>query len=213
MLSTSITIRAAGAVALFQLATSAAHAHHPTGGMMPTTFWHGLLSGVGHPIIGPDHLAFVIGIGLLAGIAGFGLALPALFVVAMLAGLKLHILGVNLPYAEVLIAASVVLVGIAVWRRRSSAGPWLEGGLFSLAGLLHGHAYAEAVIGAEAGPLSAYVIGLALTQMAIATLAYFVARPTSDGQPMLAGATVRALGVGIALVGTALLVAGGVMGA
>ncbi len=208
MLCTSKMFRAAGAVAAIQLLATAAHAHHPTDGMMPTTFWHGLLSGIGHPVIGPDHLAFVVGIGLLAAIAGYGLLLPVLFVVAMLAGLQMHILGVNLPYTEVLLAGSVVLVGVAVWRRRAARGPRLEGGLLALVGLLHGYAFAETIIGAETGPLSAYVIGLALTQLAIASLAYLVARPMPQGEPMLAKARVRALGLGIAAIGAVLLVAG-----
>ena len=41
-------------------------AHHPMGGRMPATFTDGLLSGLGHPIIGLDHLAAVLAIGCLA---------------------------------------------------------------------------------------------------------------------------------------------------
>ncbi len=37
-----------------------ARAHHPMGGQTPETFSQGLLSGFGHPIIGIDHLAFLI---------------------------------------------------------------------------------------------------------------------------------------------------------
>ena len=38
------------------MAGSAA-AHHPTGGRMPANVLDGFLSGIGHPVIGPDHLA------------------------------------------------------------------------------------------------------------------------------------------------------------
>ena len=48
------------------LAATPALAHHPMGGEVPQTFWHGLLSGFGHPVIGIDHLAFVVAIGLAA---------------------------------------------------------------------------------------------------------------------------------------------------
>ena len=34
-----------------------AYAHHPMGGVTPSSFGEGLLSGIGHPIIGLDHLA------------------------------------------------------------------------------------------------------------------------------------------------------------
>lgn len=40
-------------------------AHHPLGGETPVTFMHGLLSGVGHPVIGLDHLAFIVAAGVL----------------------------------------------------------------------------------------------------------------------------------------------------
>src|SRR5262244_1869797 len=38
-----------------------AFAHHLMGGRMPSTFVEGLLSGLGHPVIGIDHLAFLVG--------------------------------------------------------------------------------------------------------------------------------------------------------
>lgn len=188
-------------VVLLQLPTLAAHAHHPTGGMTPTSFVHGLLSGIGHPILGLDHFAFIVGIGLLAAIAGFGLLLPALFVAAMVAGLTIHIAGISVPFAEVLLALSVVLMGVAVYRRRVGQGPWLEGASFGLAGLLHGYAFAETVIGAEPTPVLAYIVGLAATQMTIAYGAWYVARAGTQISPYLAPIAVRAFGLVIAVVG------------
>jgi urease accessory protein len=38
------------------------------GGKTPSTFVDGILSGVGHPIIGPDHLAFVVALGIAVGV-------------------------------------------------------------------------------------------------------------------------------------------------
>ena len=48
------------------LAAEPALAHHVMGGAMPATFGQGLLSGLGHPIIGLDHLAALVGAGLVA---------------------------------------------------------------------------------------------------------------------------------------------------
>ena len=45
---------------------AAAHAHHVMGGQTPATFVQGLLSGFGHPIIGIDHLAFIVAMGVAA---------------------------------------------------------------------------------------------------------------------------------------------------
>ena len=37
------------------------------GGATPATFWQGLASGVGHPVIGLDHLVFLLAAGVLFG--------------------------------------------------------------------------------------------------------------------------------------------------
>lgn len=197
---------ASGAMVLLALQTMAAHAHHPTGGLMPTSFLHGFLSGIGHPVLGADHFAFVVGIGLLAAIGGFGLALPGLFVVAMMAGLGVHLAGVNIPYAEVLLAVSVLAIGLAVARGSERGMPWAGAGLFAVAGLLHGFAFAETAIGAEATPLAAYIVGLALMQLSIAAVAWQLARFAPDRKPMLSPVAVRAAGMVIAAVGAVFLV-------
>ena len=44
-------------------------AHHPNGGETPSNFIQGFLSGLGHPVIGIDHLVFVVAIGLLAALS------------------------------------------------------------------------------------------------------------------------------------------------
>ena len=64
-----------------------AYAHHPMGGTTPTTFTEGLLSGFGHPVLGLDHLAALVVVGLLASRAGKGwYLLPSLWIAAMGAG-------------------------------------------------------------------------------------------------------------------------------
>lgn len=200
--------RIAAAVAACIALPAAALAHHPMGGMTPTTFTQGLLSGIGHPILGPDHLAFIVGIGLLAGIAGFGPLLPALFVVAMAAGLGLHVAGLNIPAVELLVAASVLLIGLAIWRKRSEAGTWLEGGAFALAGLFHGYAFAETVIGAEPTPVVAYIAGLAATQLVIALAAYALGRGNLEGTARLSPVVVRVCAALIMAVGIMFIATG-----
>ena len=149
--------------------TSSALAHHPLGGETPQTLLHGLLSGIGHPLIGFDHLAFIVGVGLLAALRGL-LFLPLGFVVGTLLGTLLILGGVSLPYVEVMISLSVLLVGIAViLEKHLSALPVLS--LTAFAGLFHGWAYGEAVIGAEPTPIVAYLLGFGLTQLAIAFIA------------------------------------------
>ena len=181
--------------------SSQASAHHPMGGETPQTLWHGLLSGLGHPIIGLDHAAFVVGLGIFAAIAGFGIALPALFVVFMAVGLAIHIASLDVPAVELIIALSVVCVGIAIlWPGIRSAG-WVVGGLFALAGIAHGFAYAEAVIGAETAVIGAYIAGLIAIQMAIATGAYLITSAIMRGRTTLSFSAVRLAGLAILLTG------------
>lgn len=200
--------RIAGAtlsLSLLILQPGVASAHHPMGGKLPSSFMDGLLSGLGHPILGPDHFAFVVGIGLLAAIGGFGLMLPALFVAAMVAGLGLHVVGADIPFAELLLAASVFAIGVAIALRRERPVPWLAAGLFALAGVLHGFAFAESVIGAEPTPILAYVCGLALMQLTIAAVAWQLARARPDARPLLKPVAISALGLTIAAVGAVFL--------
>ena len=64
---TNNIIRAAAALTL-TFAAAPALAHHPLGGMPMETFTHGVLSGIGHPLLGFDHLFFVIAMGVAAAL-------------------------------------------------------------------------------------------------------------------------------------------------
>lgn len=152
-----------------------AWAHHFMGGRVPETFGQGLLSGLGHPVIGPDHVAFVIGAGFFLALVDGGLWGIGALICGSLVGAGLHLGGIGLPGGEVGVALSVILVGALVLARRSVKSGWLIAGL-AVAGLLHGYAYAESIFGAEAAPLTAYLIGFSLIQGAIASGAFWVHR-------------------------------------
>src|ERR1044071_6160591 len=70
VMSLRLPCRAALSVIPLFLMTASASAHHVMGGKMPTTFAEGFLSGLGHPVIGPDHLAFLLAIGVAVGVGG-----------------------------------------------------------------------------------------------------------------------------------------------
>ena len=152
-----------------------AWAHHFMGGGLPQTFMQGLLSGLGHPVIGVDHAAFIVAAGFfLATVEGGMWGVPALVVGALL-GAALHLAGAGLPGAEIGVALSVILIGGLVMARRRVAPSWLAVGV-ALAGLLHGYAYAESIFGAEAAPLTAYLIGFSLVQLGVATAVFLIHR-------------------------------------
>ncbi|MBE9140168.1 HupE/UreJ family protein [Nodosilinea sp. LEGE 07088] len=151
-----------------------ADAHHPSGGEISTTFLEGFLSGLGHPVIGFDHLIFVISIGLLASTVARGFWIPIAFVSTALMGTGLHLMLVDMPMVEVIISASVLVSGILL-AKLEKPNTALLAVLASVAGLFHGYAYGEAIIGATAVPLTAYLIGFTLIQAVIALSAYKVA--------------------------------------
>lgn len=153
----------AAGIALLGLAPVPAVAHHVMGGTLPSTWLEGLLSGLGHPIIELDHFAFVVAVALMCAGAGRALALPLAFVLATGAGLLLHLQGIDLPGAELWVAASVLAAGaLLVWHGALAGG--VLAALLGLAGLLHGYAYAGSIIGAESASLLFYVIGFLIVQ-------------------------------------------------
>ena len=128
-----------------------AAAHHPLGGGTPMTAWHGFLSGIGHPVIGFDHLAFVVAVGIASAFVGLRYFAPAIFIAATVVGCLLALAIGPMAQLEMMISASVALIGIMLLSGRTfpSAGYMA---LFAVAGVLHGGAYAGAVVGAEATP-------------------------------------------------------------
>ena len=179
--------------------SSPALAHHVMDGGLPQTFMQGLLSGFGHPVIGIDHLAFVIAVGLASAFTPNRFLTPLAFIVATLAGCAALLTGVTLPLAEIVIAGSIVVLGTMVLSGKSiNATVYMLA--FAAAGLFHGWAYGQSIIGAENAPLTAYLVGFAAIQYAIAIGAGFVARKVWKAesvlaiQPRLAGAVVAGVG-------------------
>lgn len=155
------------------LCAEPALAHHAMGGETPKTFLDGLLSGLAHPIIGLDHFAFVVAMGLLAAKQGWSLLFPLSFLLAALGGTVLHLNLVDLPAVEIAIAGSVLIIGLLLWLRKMlPLGGAIAFGV--LAGLFHGYAYGESIIGAEPSPLAAYLLGFTLIQAAIAFAAWWL---------------------------------------
>jgi urease accessory protein len=178
--------------------TTPALAHHVMGGRMPSTLMEGLLSGLGHPIIGIDHFLFVVGVGLLGGILGRRLLLPLAFITGTLGGAAIHLAGVGIVFAESAIVGSVGLMAVAVVKEaRLRAIPAAM--LVTSAGLLHGYAYAESIFGAEPTPLYAYLIGFAAIQFVIAFTAGTAWQALERRRSRLATTVLRAASVAMTL--------------
>ena len=185
--------------ALLAAGASSAHAHHAMDYATPATALEGLLSGLGHPVIGIDHLLFIVGAGVLAARFKRGYLLPLVFVVASVAVAGMRYLGVDVGLDELWIAGSLVVLGALMLAAREPAGG-VVAGLFLVTGALHGYALAEAIVGAERTPLVAYLAGLTLIQSAIALAAWWIAAWLATHRPRvpfqrLVGAAVAAAGL------------------
>ena len=173
-----------------------ASAHHLMGGKTPATFADGILSGVGHPIIGPDHLAFLVALGIAVGVGRLSLVTPFLFLLAMACGVAAHVAAVNIPAAELIVALSVLIAGVLIavdWRIPAST--WAA--IFSIAGFFHGYAYGESIYGAEPTPLAAYLVGLVAVQTVLAAGVAYASRAVWTASrigPRLVGAAICGVG-------------------
>jgi urease accessory protein len=103
----------------------------------------GLLNGLLHPVFGPDHLIAMISVGVVSvQLGGANIwRLPLAFVAAMTAGAALGMAQVSLPYAELGIAASVLVLGIGILVAGRGMSSWPIVGLVLLFGACHGHAH------------------------------------------------------------------------
>jgi urease accessory protein len=208
-------------------------AHHMMGGALPQTVAQGLLSGLGHPIIGIDHLVAIIGVGIIAATisrgfapatsgfapatSGFAPAIsgfaPALaFSAAMIGGVAMHLARAYLPAAELLVGLSTVAVGLSIVAS-STLGVVSAGGLFAMAGLVHGYALGESIVGAEPTPLGAYLVGLLVVQSLLAGGAFALTRAVAGKETALRRVAIVAAGALIAVVGGSTIAsASGVIG-
>lgn len=155
-----------------------------------------------HPLLGPDHLLAMVGVGLWAAqIGGRALwALPASFVGFMVIGAILGMSGIGLPQVETLIAVSLLLFGIVIALAWKPATPWAMA-ITAFFALAHGHAHGAEL--PEAATPVAYALG------------FVVATAILHGVGLTAGLVlrtrgavlVRALGGLVALGGAYFLIA------
>lgn len=159
---------------------------------------HGsLVAGVLHPLGGADHLAAMLAVGLWAGIVGGARrwAWPAAFVTAMVIGTAAGWFALPAPGVELVIAGSVVALGVAIALGWS---PHLAVGAIAIAafGAAHGFAHGAEMPGeALLTPYAAgFIMATAALHAAGLALAAFVlrARPLA---PRLAGGALASLGV------------------
>lgn len=196
------------AVTAATLAATPALAHHPLDGMPMETFMHGLMSGFGHPVLGFDHMFFVVAMGIAALFTTQRMLAPAGYIAAMLVGCGLMYAGVAMPMQETVIVISLLAMGGIVLSGRA-LGTGTAIALFAAFGLFHGSAFGGSIAAQEGGVNTAvllgYLIGLGVVQYAIAIAAGWVvekifgATEASAINARLAGAMVAGVGLFLSL--------------
>jgi urease accessory protein len=165
---------------------------------MPTTLLEGLLSGLQHPAVGLDHLAFIVVLGVVAALTRAGTPLILAFVATAAIGTYARAVNFDYPFVEQLVSLSVLVAGLLIALGLGAKKVlWLP--LALIAGLLHGYAFGEEVLGADRPVIAAYMLGVTVVCSAILLAVMFLSSkflPDAGSRALrLAGAFVGVLGV------------------
>ena len=158
---------------------------------------HSLTSGFSHPFMGYDHLLAMVLVGLWASLIGGARqwVWPASFVGAMVAGGTLGLSGLPFPAVEMLIAGSVVALGLAV--ALSVRLPvTLGAALIAALGIAHGYAHGAEAAGASFAP---YAIGFVIATALLHAAGLFGARLAGAMPTRLAGGAAALAGLAMVL--------------
>jgi urease accessory protein len=162
----------------------------------------GLGDGLAHPFSGLDHVLAMVAVGLWASQLGRPAfwALPVIFPIVMALGAVLGATGLSLPWAELGIAASVVVLGAAV---ALSLRPTLllSVALIALFALFHG--YSHGIELPQSASALAYGTGFIAATLALHGIGLALGALSASPAGRLA---TRGAGVAIACAGAALLV-------
>lgn len=181
--------------AALTLIPAAAFAHTGAGEV------HGFVWGFAHPLGGLDHILAMVTVGIFAWQLG-GRALwlvPATFVLLMAAGAAFGMAGLPLPFVELGIAASVIVLGsIVAFAREAPIAVAM--GIVGVFAIFHGHAHGtEMVLNAAGGAYAAgFLLATALLHLAGIVLGCAIGR-IADGRVSyrLGGALVALAGLAI----------------
>ena len=179
-----------------------ASAHHGMGSELPTDFFQGFISGIAHPLIGIDHFAFILSVGLLAATQQKGIFIPISFVLAAMLGAGIHVAGFDTSGIELWVSGSVLLFGILL-SLKNRPNTTVIVLLSAIAGIFHGYAYGESIFGAESTPLFAYLLGFTVIQLLVIMVIFALGKKMLSGQSQSSGLVLS--GVGLAFLSSEIM--------
>ena len=171
--SRGLALWTTAALAPLLLLGGAAQAHHlmDINGLTPTAV-NGFLAGLAHPVLGPDHLLFLLALSLV-GMKQRGRWMLALLAVGLL-GSAAGLVWPGLPGAEIVLALTLGLEALTLLGYLPDL--WL---LPAMA--LHGYVLSAAVLGWSSTPVGTYLLGLLLSQGLLLLLALTLLQRTAQG--------------------------------
>lgn len=167
---------------------------------------HGsVAAGFIHPLTGADHLLAMTAVGIWAAMAGGRAvwALPATFVLSMLAGYLLAVGGLSLPLVEPMILTSVIALGALIaCAARLPLGA--SAAMVAAFGLAHGAAHgAEVGVSGQLAFGIGFTLATALLHAAGVTIAKSLTRIASPERRLT---VLRGLGTATAVAGLAMAI-------
>jgi urease accessory protein len=163
----------------------------------------GFISGLMHPVVGPDHVIAMVAVGLWGAFLGVPAIwlLPVVFPLVMALGGIMGILGIPVPAVEIGIAVSAIALGALI---AFAARPpiWIASIIVGIFAIFHGHAHGTELPEA-ANPL-AYSLGFVLATgiLHVSGIAFGLLTKWPAGR-----VAVRSGGVIISILGCVFLVA------
>lgn len=191
----AVAAKLSATVMLLMFLASPAFAHEGAG------VAGGFVSGFSHPLLGWDHIAAMVAVGLWGAFLGVPAiwVLPVVFPMVMALGGALGIVGVPLPGVEIGIALSAVVLGLMVaFKVRPPI--WVAAVIVGLFAIFHGHAHGTELPAAADGVAYAGGFVLATGLLHLSGITLGVLTKWRAGQ-----VAIRALGAAIAMAGFAFL--------
>ena len=159
----------------------------------------GLMSGFMHPLAGLDHVSAMVAVGILGAFLGRPAiwVLPVVFPLVMAFGGVLGLLGIPIPYIEVGIAASSLVLGSMILFQLKPQ-LWITATIVAAFAIFHGHAHGTEL--PKAASALAYSVGFVvstgLLHLAGIGFGELIRWPTGKTIARAAGGIIALVGIG-----------------